>query len=157
MLYDTNFKLYKTYYFTRASLFFRRKSLISKYHSPLQDSHQTYVQAVHTLPSSRGSVNKRQEINSSTLSSFKYYNTAKTTKYPPPPSYKMYPTDRKSVPLTMQTSIYPYSETSSAYNTVNHCQSSKDHIYESTFATCVTVAMFDEKGDDELASEKLNC
>ena len=53
----------------------------------------------------------------------------------------------------MQTAMYPYSETSSAYNTVNHCQSSKDHIYESTFITPVTVAMSDDKANDESVNQ----
>ena len=54
----------------------------------------------------------------------------------------------------MQTSMYPYSEASSAYNTVNHCQSSKDHIYESTFATSVTVAVADDKENDDGATSE---
>ena len=53
----------------------------------------------------------------------------------------------------MQTTMYPYSETSSTYNTVNHFQSSKDHIYESTFATGVTVAMSPDKANDDGTSE----
>ena len=123
--------------------------MISKYHSPLQASHLAYGQTVPTLPPSRGySANTRQDFNSSTLSSFKYYNTAKTARHPPPPSYEMYPTNRTSIPATMQTSMHAYSEASSAYNTVNHCQSSKDHIYESTFITPVTVASSDEKAND---------
>ena len=48
----------------------------------------------------------------------------------------------------MQTSMYSYSETSSAYNTMNHCQSSKDHIYESTCITGVTVPLSDEKANN---------
>ena len=87
------------------------------------------------------------------MSSFKYYNTAKTARHPPPPSYEMYPTNRTSVPLTMQTAMYPHSEASSAYNTVNHCQSSKDHIYESTFITPVTVAVSDDKVNDDGVSQ----
>ena len=122
--------------------------MISKYHSPQQASHLTYGQTVPTLPPSRDySANTRRDINSST--SFKYYNTAKVTRHPPPPSYEMYPTSRKSVPSMMQTTMYPYSEISSAYNTVNHCQSSKDHIYESTFATGVTVSVSDDKNTDD--------
>ena len=126
-----------------------RKSTIQKYHSPLQASHLTYGQTVPTLPPSRDySSNTRRDINSSTLSSFKYYNTAKTARHPPPPSYEMYPTNRELVPSTIQTSVYPYSETSSTYTTVNHCQSPKDHIYESTFATGVTTAAADDKAND---------
>ena len=127
---------------------------MSKYHSPLQANHLTYGQTVPTLPPSRHcSAITRQDINSSTLSSFKYYNTTKTNRHPPPPSYEMYPTNRKSIPSTIQTSMYPYSETSSAYNTVNCCQSSKDHIYESTFATVVAVSVSDDKTNDDGGSE----
>ena len=49
--------------------------------------------------------------------------------------------------------MYPYSETSSAFNTVNHCQSSKDHIYESTFTTVVAVSNSDDKANDDGVSE----
>ena len=140
--------------FNRFLLILRRKSTISKYHSPMQASHLTYGQTVPTLqPSREYSANTRRDINSSTLSSFKYYNTAKTARHPPPPSYEMYPTNRKSIQSTMLTSMYPYSETSSAYNTVNNCQSSKDHIYESTFATPVTVAVSPDKANDDGTSE----
>ena len=131
-----------------------RKSAVQRYHSPLQANHLTYGQTVPTLPQSRDySANARRDINASTLSSFKYYNTAKTARHPPPPSYEMYPTNRKSVPPAIQTSMYPYSDTSSAYNTVNHCQSSKDHIYESTFATGVPVAVPNDKSNDDSTSE----
>ena len=130
-------------------LFFQRKANILRYHSPLQANQITYGQTVPTLPPSRDyTANTRRDINSSTMSSFKYYSTAKTARHPPPPSYEMYPTNRKSISSIMQTSMYPCSEISSAYNTVNHCQSSKDHIYESTFGTDLTTAMSNDKADD---------
>ena len=65
----------------------------------------------------------------------------------------MYPTSRKSVSLAKQTTMYPYTEASSACNTVHHYQSSKDHIYESTFAPAVTVVMTNVKANDDETSE----
>ena len=54
---------------------------------------------------------------------------------PLPPSYEMYNTTRNALPSTVQTTAYPFSETSSTYNTVSNRLSTRDHIYESTFAT----------------------
>ena len=129
-----------------------RKNSSHEYQTPMQADHLTYGQTVHTLPPPRDhTINTQRKVNSSTISSFKYHS-ARAANPPPPPSYEMYPTTRNMAQSTMQSTMYPFSETSSAYNTVNHCQSPKEHIYESTFAGFVTVVN-DNKTSDDVSSE----
>ena len=72
-----------------------------------------------------------------------------------PPSYEMYPTDtRKSLSSTEQTTVYPFSEASSTYNTVNNCLSIKDHIYECTFVPTGAVAAGDNSCEDTMSENK---
>ena len=73
---------------------------------------------------------------------------------PLPPSYEMYPTTtRNSFPSTVQTTVYPFSEVSSTYNTVNNRQSIRDHIYESTFAPPNDTIATDGAACDDAMSE----
>ena len=55
---------------------------------------------------------------------------------PLPPSYDLHTSTRNSMPPTaLQSATYAFSDTSSTYNTVNQQRlSTRDHIYESTFA-----------------------
>ena len=130
-----------------------RKNSSHEYQTPMQADHLTYGQTVHTIPSPRDyAANTHRKVNSSTISSFKYHSSRVANPPPPPPSYEMYATTRNIMPSTIQSTTYPYSETSSAYNTVNHCQSPKEHIYESTFAGVVTVVN-DSKTSDDVSSE----
>ena len=62
----------------------------------------------------------------------------------------MYATFAKhTVRLTMQTSVNLYIETSCAYNTVNHCQSSKYRICESKFVSDVIVTVSEDIANDD--------
>ena len=129
-----------------------RKNSSHEYQTPMQADHLTYDQTVHTLPPPHDhTINTHRKVNSSTISSFKYHS-ARAANPPPPPSYEMYATTRNMAQSTMQSTMYPFSDTSSAYNTVNHCQSPKEHIYESTFAGVVTVVN-DNKTSDDVSSE----
>ena len=129
-----------------------RKNSAHEYQTPMQADHLTYGQTVHTLPPFRDFVaNTHRKVNSSTISSFKYHSSRAANPHLPP-SYEMYATTRNLTPSSIQSTVYPYSETSSAYNTVNHFQLPKEHIYESTFAGVVTVVN-DNKMSDDASSE----
>ena len=74
---------------------------------------------------------------------------------PLPPSYEMYSTaTRNTLPSTVQTTVYPFSEASSTYNTVNNRLSTRDHIYESTFATNDVIAADEAPSDDTMSEHK---
>ncbi len=69
---------------------------------------------------------------------------------PLPPSYDLHTSTRNSMPPTaLQSATYAFSDTSSAYNTVNQQRlSMREHIYESTFApNIVTVTENEAHGD----------
>ena len=135
-------------------LFLLRKNSAHEYQTPMQADHLTYGQAIHTLPPTRDyAENTHRKVNSLTISSFKYHN-ARAANLHSPPSYEMYATTRNITPSSIQPTVYPYSETSSAYNTVNPCQSPKEHIYESTFAEVVTVANNTQTSDDVASEHK---
>ena len=72
---------------------------------------------------------------------------------PLPPSYDLHTSTRNSMPPTVQTTTYAFSDTSSTYNTINqHRLSTRDHIYESTFAPNI-VAVTDDVGGEDSSSE----
>ena len=74
---------------------------------------------------------------------------------PLPPSYEMYSTTtRNALPSTVQTTVYPFSEASSTYNTVNNRLSVRDHIYESTFAPNGSIATDGAACDDTMSEHK---
>ena len=73
---------------------------------------------------------------------------------PLPPSYEMYPTtSRNALSSTVQTAMYPFSDTSS-YNIVNNRLATREHIYESTFMPNGVVAKEDSVNDDTLSEHK---
>ena len=74
---------------------------------------------------------------------------------PLPPSYEMYPTTtRNTLPSTVQATVYPFSETSSTYNTITNRQSIRDHIYESTFGPNSVMAAENGSCADTMSEHK---
>ncbi len=135
----------------------------------MQVSHMTYGEALHTMPPS-GSASHlpatlcpSRHVDPSTkrASEFRFVNTAKYEQRPPP-TYDMYPTTttnttvtgtrRHHLPSTMHSAaavdVYPYSNTSTAYNTVSDQRvMSTDHIYERTFVTTVPEPCHEDVGN----------
>ena len=72
---------------------------------------------------------------------------------PLPPSYELHST-RNTLPSTVQTAVYPFSEASSTYNTVNNRLSTRDHIYESTFTPTGNIAADDATRDETMSEHK---
>ena len=73
---------------------------------------------------------------------------------PLPPSYNLHTSTRNSMPTTaLQSATYAFSDTSSTYNTINQQRlSTRDHIYESTFAPNLATVT-DEVAGEDTASE----
>ena len=106
----------------------------------------------------------------------KYSNTIEINT--PPPSYEPYPTINNTLPSASQTPIYSntsscaiysntlgaiysntsgpamFSNNSSTYNSVNKCNNSNEHVYESTFITSAVVVASDAPREDITTDRK---